>query len=437
MIELGWGRNNPAFRQIYTSKFVPDASLEQIRWFNDLQRASVSPKNAILFEKVFGDIDVFDLLPEISVPSLVMHARDDEVVPFDNGRQLAALIPGARFVPLEGRNHIILEEEPAWPRFLHEIRHFVGVTESGLSTELQTISSSGAKTAANEAQEIYSLISTLSEVTISRYRVIGNYVRYNEAERNKLKDAKQKVLTGFETPLGRENYLIWGPPGSGKTYFVQQVATHLKGKVRYHELNLAELNDKRFQSSLEELGAEERSLCLVDEVDAWANEPWPYEILLPYLDARVSKGTRWTFVLAGSSGSSLAEMKQRISSRSKGVDLLSRIPSEHEFMIPPMGSGDRVLVALSQFRGASKEMGLQVEEIEKLGLYYIALSPRLANARQLRESVVRCIERLQDGENRIKYDNLFSAGDPENKAFWMQAQSNANELVNVFVSFKD
>jgi len=141
--------------------------------------------------------------------------------------------------------------------------------------------------------------------------------------------------------------------------------------------------------------------------------------------------------LAGSSGSSLVEMKKHIASRPKGTDLLTRIPDGNEYDIPPMNLGDRVLVVLSQFRQAGRELGKEVKEVEKLGLYYVALNSRLANARQLRELAVRTIERLPTGEDRIKYDHLFGAGEPENKAFWMQALSAAADLTNRFVKLED
>ena len=78
-----------------------------------------------LFEKGMSTIEVIELLPQVSVPTLVLHCREDGIVPFDEGRRMAAMIPGARFVPLDGRNHLILEAEPAWPRFLEEVRGFL------------------------------------------------------------------------------------------------------------------------------------------------------------------------------------------------------------------------------------------------------------------------------------------------------------------------
>jgi hypothetical protein len=176
---------------------------------------------------------------------------------------------------------------------------------------------------------------------------------------------------------------------------------------------------------------------LIDEVDAKSQEIWPYEVLLPYLDASADRGAQFIFVLTGSSGSSLVEMKKQIASRPKGADLITRIPAGNEFEIPPMNLGDRVLVVLSQFRQAGREVGREIKGVEKLSLYYVALNSRLANARQLRELAVRTIERLPTAEDRIKYDHLFGAGDPENKAFWMQSLPAAADLANRFVTLED
>jgi pimeloyl-ACP methyl ester carboxylesterase/DNA-binding winged helix-turn-helix (wHTH) protein len=125
LVRQGWGQENPAFRQFFTSLFVPEGTAEQMQWLNDLQRITTSPKNAVRIMAATGDIDVSDLLPRVHVPTLVLHCRDDAVHPFDQGRQLAAGIPGARFVALEGRNHLLLENEPAWGRFLDEIKTFL------------------------------------------------------------------------------------------------------------------------------------------------------------------------------------------------------------------------------------------------------------------------------------------------------------------------
>ena len=125
LMRHGWGQENPAFRQIFTSLFIPGGTHEQMQWFNDLQRITTSPENAVRIRQAVDEIDVSDLLPRVKVPTLVLQCRNDAVQPFDEGRRLAAGIPGARFVALEGSNHVILESDPGWPRFIEEISNFL------------------------------------------------------------------------------------------------------------------------------------------------------------------------------------------------------------------------------------------------------------------------------------------------------------------------
>jgi len=125
LAEIGWGKENPAFRQFFTTLFIPDGTPEQHRWFNELERMSTSPRNAARFFRVLNQIDVADLAPKVACPTLVFHSRNDARVPFAEGRLLAGLIPGARFAPLESRNHIVLENESEWKRWLAEMHAFL------------------------------------------------------------------------------------------------------------------------------------------------------------------------------------------------------------------------------------------------------------------------------------------------------------------------
>ena len=128
LIRIGWGEDNPAFRQLFTSLFVPGGSNEQLHWFNELQRVSASPECATRYFDVTNNIDIRELLPQVRVPTLVMHLRDDAVHRFEFGREVAAAIPGARFVPLQGRNHMPLASDPAAPLMLEEIERFLNAS---------------------------------------------------------------------------------------------------------------------------------------------------------------------------------------------------------------------------------------------------------------------------------------------------------------------
>jgi pimeloyl-ACP methyl ester carboxylesterase len=126
VIRVGWGKENPAFRQLFTTMLIPEGTEEQMDCLNELARISAKPETAAIMERAFYNIDVTDLATQVTAPTLVLDSRDDGGIPFEAGRLLAALLPGARFVPLEGKNRILLEDEPAWSRFLAEVHTFLG-----------------------------------------------------------------------------------------------------------------------------------------------------------------------------------------------------------------------------------------------------------------------------------------------------------------------
>lgn len=125
LMRHGWGDENSSFIRMFSTLSVPNATPEQIRSFANLQRIATSPENAVRLRRACDDIDVVNLLPKISVPTLVLHCRHDHVVPYDEGRRVAAGIPNARFVTLESENHMPQPDDPAWPKFVGEIERFL------------------------------------------------------------------------------------------------------------------------------------------------------------------------------------------------------------------------------------------------------------------------------------------------------------------------
>jgi pimeloyl-ACP methyl ester carboxylesterase/DNA-binding CsgD family transcriptional regulator len=127
LIEHGWGRSNPVFRQLFTSRFIPGGTDEQLNWFNELCLKTTSAKNAARLLEARAHVDVRQRLGDIRVPTLVLHARDDDVIPLSSGKILASEIPGAEFVELDSATHILLQDEPAWRRFREAVLDFTGV----------------------------------------------------------------------------------------------------------------------------------------------------------------------------------------------------------------------------------------------------------------------------------------------------------------------
>jgi pimeloyl-ACP methyl ester carboxylesterase/DNA-binding CsgD family transcriptional regulator len=124
LIEIGWGKEDSAFRQVFTTQFIPDCTLEQVREFDELQRVTTSAETAAVLLRMFHDIDVSADAGNVRCPALVMHSNGDRRVPFEEGRSTAALIPGAHFVLLESRNHILLDHQVAWRQFFAELDAF-------------------------------------------------------------------------------------------------------------------------------------------------------------------------------------------------------------------------------------------------------------------------------------------------------------------------
>ena len=143
MIELArvaWGKPNPAFRQVFTSRFIPGGTLEQLQWFNDLCLKTTTGEVFSHLLAARGTVDVVSLLGEVRMPTLILHGRDDEVVSIAEGRLMASGIPGAEFVELDSRNHILLDHEPAWLRFREAVLGFVQPAAAGSASAFAALS---------------------------------------------------------------------------------------------------------------------------------------------------------------------------------------------------------------------------------------------------------------------------------------------------------
>lgn len=132
LVQLGWGKDVPAFNQVFTNLFVPSGKPEQHSWWRRLERESVSPEIALRILEVLHQIDVLADAEKLTVPTLIFHAKEDARIPFEEGRKLATVIDDAQFVALDSANHILLEDEPAWEVFLDTFRAFMPETTASL-----------------------------------------------------------------------------------------------------------------------------------------------------------------------------------------------------------------------------------------------------------------------------------------------------------------
>jgi pimeloyl-ACP methyl ester carboxylesterase/DNA-binding CsgD family transcriptional regulator len=143
MIELArvaWAQDNPTFRQVFTSRFIPGGSQEQLQWFNDLCLKTTTGDIAAQLFEARANVDVEALLEQVRTPTLVLHANKDEVIPLSEGRLLASGIADAEFVELESRNHVLLEGEPAWLKFREAVLSFIEPSSAGAPTVFAALS---------------------------------------------------------------------------------------------------------------------------------------------------------------------------------------------------------------------------------------------------------------------------------------------------------
>jgi pimeloyl-ACP methyl ester carboxylesterase/DNA-binding CsgD family transcriptional regulator len=177
MIELAraaWGMDNPSFRQVFTSRFIPDGTHEQLQWFNDLCLKTTTGDNAAILFEARANVEISSSLDQVNTPTLVLHARGDEVVSVDEGRFLASRIRGAEFVELDSRNHVLLEHEPAWQRFREAVLAFLCQEGAGIDRPFASLST-------RERQVLALMADGLSNTDIAERLNISNKTVRNHA----------------------------------------------------------------------------------------------------------------------------------------------------------------------------------------------------------------------------------------------------------------
>jgi hypothetical protein len=280
------------------------------------------------------------------------------------------------------------------------------------------------------------IVSSVDALKLSRYRVVGDYIRYDEATRNALKNVVDKVARECSTKIvAHANYLIWASPGTGKTYFVEQIAKTLPN-VRFLQLNLAQAHADSLRLLGREIAAEpdRPTLSLVDEIDAPSAADWSAEAILPVLDLNQRGQARCVMLLVGSTGERLEELEKKLEEAPKGRDMLSRVPGR--LSIPPLELGDQLVIAAAQLLSQDRVGSPAIREIERLALVYLTANANLASSRRLADFCVQAVARMGAQESRLKFDHLFDSGDPENKSFWLETTAYHDELINRFVTIE-
>ncbi|WP_217639348.1 alpha/beta fold hydrolase [Salinihabitans flavidus] len=204
MIEVGWGKKTGAFREIFANLLMPEADKDALRWISEMQRRSASARNARLMWDAFNDFDIRDVAGDIAAPTLVFHGRRDAMVPFEAGRQLASLIPNARFVPLETSNHILLPNENAWAQFCREFNDFLepeAAAERACGLALDTLTAREAEVLDGVARGLGNR--DLADLLRISEKTVRNYVSTVFSKLG-VESRAQAIVSARDAGLGRD-----------------------------------------------------------------------------------------------------------------------------------------------------------------------------------------------------------------------------------------
>lgn len=269
---------------------------------------------------------------------------------------------------------------------------------------------------------IDAIVSETDEVVLSRYSVVGDYSRFDEVARNRLKDRAKRIVDSLENVQHSRGYfLIWAPPGSGKSYFVTELAASLNPSIDFDMVNLLNTNDQSFAAWLAKpRGRERPTLLFIDEIDGLYGQAWPYERLCAALDTSNGNNSI-VYVFAGSLKTGFNEMKRHIQTRPKGPDLLDRVPEHNQFEIPAASAGDLLCVFCKQLALKAATMNRKIISIDKLALCWILLNQGLRSPRRLSDLAGQVLSRLN--ESHIRLEHFFDTGEPEIREFLMRNES--------------
>lgn len=340
-------------------------------------------------------------------------------------------------------NRLVDEEYLA--RLLWEVDRNIGVKDVLVrKAELEDFVNSAWGKRLLQEPEAFSLIKRLRNISLSDFTVVGDYVRYDEEQRKSLSYICRKILDGFSKPMSNSQYwLFWGPSRGGKTFFVAQIGEVAKKQgIKYKRLDLSDkkMTKDNFSIALNELEESGCSvLCFIDEIAGKQQEKWPFEIIKSFLDVIEKNNLPIIVVLAGSEGKNIDDLKNDISNRHMGNDVLKRLPITNEYSIPDMSVSDSIIIALSSVKQAVKSAKKEIKAVEKLALLWMALSPRLETAGQVSKFVTKVVERMPLGERSIMYLHLFDSDDPEKTRFInkLKPKNHLTELTEQFVNILD
>ncbi|HEY6349680.1 MAG TPA: HAD family hydrolase [Candidatus Angelobacter sp.] len=307
-------------------------------------------------------------------------------------------------------------DESAWNHFLPHMNSLLEIlpfVDSGWEKRREMA-------VLQEWQQAQLALKDMNELRLGTFSVLGNYRRFSNEDRSKLvglADRIRRPLT--EKSHTRENFLIYASPGSGKTFFIEELARTLGSGITFVPIDLSRDDREACEKKLAAVTqAALPCLCMIDEVDGRKGEDWPYDAIYKKLDLNeVLERPPVVFVLIGSSGGTVSKLGEIIRSRYKGKDLMDRVlkSDQHWAEIPPIGVGDTVCVYASKVLEAAEQESKPIKDVQKFAAYYVVLTGR--TTRQIKLLADQAVRRVPKGHTQVLYDNHFEDGDKSNRAF--------------------
>ena len=283
------------------------------------------------------------------------------------------------------------------------------------------------------------MLKGISNIVMKEKQIIGSYRRWDEQTVNNLREWVQRISRGLcEKTRERNNFLIWAAPGSGKTFLIEEIARSHKDLVSFVIINFAKATRDDMVSLVDEIKSAVRpTLVLFDEIDARAEEAWLYENTFSLLDLNTqSEIKQAVFVLIGSMAGGMQRMVEAMMQRHKGSDLVTRVHPQFRFIIPHTTAEDQLIIIASQMEISGRERIKKITKVEKLAAYYILRDPRFKNPRHLGDLIKSAMTRVEEGNCRLYYANLFDRFDIEANRFWAENNQSAEHLHNTFIQIQ-
>jgi phosphoserine phosphatase len=307
-------------------------------------------------------------------------------------------------------------DERAWDKYIPQMRSLLEI----LPFVDSTWDERRRADILTERERALIALKDLNELSLAAFSVLGKYRRFSNEDRAKLSGLADRIRRPLVAKSQtRENFLVYASPGSGKTFFVEELARTLADTTTFVAIDLSRDDRGACEEKLTEVAHSKRPcLCMIDEVDGRKGENWPYDLIYKSLDLNeLKEHSPVVFVLIGSSGGTVTKFSETIRSRYKGKDMIDRIPESSQYWveIPPMGVGDTVCVYASKILEAAAAVGKTISEVEKFAAYHSVLTCR--TPRQIKLLADQAVRRITTGHTQVLYDHHFEPGDSANKTF--------------------